>query len=225
MERGTGTPHATSSTESSIPIVGMGYFYVTKEGIRRRDEMAKEMAETSANPPELASVGGAGDEAISQARATGDILKCLLVRCLTSRNVFAHVVPQKGDDEYHYCAKLAVDDIEWRGHTKVIINTDNERSIVALKQRVAKTLKELKSMENVQTESPAAYESQSNGGVGVGVKLVRWLFRTLKLCMDAPINHAMILWLLQHTSTLLNAKSSGSDGLTCWERIEGRMFN
>ena len=157
-----------------MPIVGMDYFYVTKEGIRRRDELAKELAaameqhgapaseslreghevaetardaDTATNPAGLDPVGGNAADAISAARATGTVLKCLLVRCLTSKNVFAHVVPQKGDDEDHYCAKLAVEDIEWLGHTKVIIKTDNERSIVALKQRVAKTLKEWKCME------------------------------------------------------------------------------
>ena len=86
-------------------------------------------------------------------------------------------------------------------------------------------------MENVQTESPAAYESQSNGGIEVGVKIVRGLFRTLKLCLEARLgkyistNHALIPWLLQHTCTLLSAKTRGSDGLTSWERIKGRQFD
>ena len=140
-------------------------------------------------------------------------------------------MPQKGDDEDHYCAKLAAADIEWLGHTKIIIKTDNERAIVALKDRVAKHLKELKSMENVQIESPAAYESQSNGGIEVGIKIVRGLFRTLKLCLEQRLgkyistDHALVPWLLQHTCILLNAKARGPDGLTCWERIKGRQFN
>ena len=102
---------------------------------------------------------------------------------------------------------------------------------MSLKQRVAKTLREWKAMDNVQTESPAAYESQSNGGTEVGVKLVRGLSRTLKPCLEArlckyvPTSHAIVPWLLQHTCTLLNAKGRGSDGLTCWERSKGRMFN
>ena len=194
MGRGVGRPHVASSHESSVLIVGMDYFYITKEGVRRRDELAKELAAAleKASAPVAESLrqgndvaeAASGDEAISEARAAGQVLKCLLVRCLQTKNVFAHVVPQKGDDEDHYCAKLAVADIEWLGHTKVIIKTDNERSVVALKLRVAKTLKEWKSMENVQTESPAAYESQSNGGIGVGIKIVRGLFRTLKLCLE-----------------------------------------
>ena len=256
MGRGIGRPHTTSTATSSVPIVGMDYFFITKEGVRRRDELAKELAEvledhgapaskglreghkvsedaqaSAANPAEPDSVGNANEDAITRARAAGKVVKCLLVRCFQSKNVFAHVVPQKGDDEEHYCAKLAVDDIGWLGHTKVIVKTDNERSVVALKHRVAKMLKEWKAMENVQTESPAAYESQSNGGIEVGVKIVRGLFRTLKLCLEArlgkyvPADHALVPWLLQHTCTLLNAKSRGSDGLTCWERIKGRQFN
>ena len=86
-------------------------------------------------------------------------------------------------------------------------------------------------MGNVQTESPAAYDSQSNGGIEVGITIVRGLFRTLELCSGARLgkyissNHALVPWLLQHTCTLLSAKSSGSDGLTCWERIKDRSFN
>jgi len=106
----------------------MDYFYITREGVRRRDEMAKELGED-------------GEEAITQARASGEVLKCLLVRCLQRRCVFAQVVPQEGDDEDHHCATLAVADIEWLGHTRTIIKTDNERAIVALKHRVATTLK------------------------------------------------------------------------------------
>ena len=201
-----------------MPIVGMDYFYITKEGLRRREEMAKDMSED-------------GDEAIIQARTQGEIVKCLLVRCFKSKNIFAHVVPQKGGDEEHYCAKLAANDIEWLGHTKIIIKTDNERSVVALKHRVAKHLKEWKSLDNVQTECPAACESQSNGGTEVGVKIVRGMFRTLKLCLEqrlgkyVPVDHALLPWLLEHTCVLLDAKSRGHDGLTSWERIKGRKFN
>ena len=41
MGRGVGKPHATVTGESSVPIVGVDYFYMTKEGLRRRDELAK----------------------------------------------------------------------------------------------------------------------------------------------------------------------------------------
>ena len=190
MGRGIGRPHTTSAQKSTVPIVGMDYFYITKGGVRRRTELAKELdavlgahgapasealrrgnevnddvatssaldADVRATPAatDPSSAGGVSEEAITTARSAGAVVKCLLVRCFHSKNVFAHVIPQKGDDEDHYCAKLAVADIEWLGHTKVIIKTDNERAIVALKHRVAKHLKEWNSMDNVQTESPVA---------------------------------------------------------------------
>ena len=92
-------------------------------------------------------------------------------------------------------------------------------------------LREYKNIENVQTEIPVTYDSQSNGGTEVGVRLVRGLFRSLKLCRAArlnryiPVNHALMTWLLQHTCMLLNARARSSDGLTAWQRVKGRSFN
>ena len=43
MGRGVGQPHARSTHESLVPIVGMDYFYITKEGVRRQTELAKEL--------------------------------------------------------------------------------------------------------------------------------------------------------------------------------------
>ena len=39
MGRGTGRGHAKSASESSVPIVGMEYLYITKEGVRRRGDL------------------------------------------------------------------------------------------------------------------------------------------------------------------------------------------
>ena len=66
MGRGVGRGHAKSASESSAPIVGMDCFYITKEGVHRRHELSKELS-------------GEGDEAITQARTNGEVLKCLLV--------------------------------------------------------------------------------------------------------------------------------------------------
>ena len=52
MGRGVGKPHSKSTQESIVPIVGMDYFYITKEGVRRRDELAKEFAETLEKAPD-----------------------------------------------------------------------------------------------------------------------------------------------------------------------------
>ena len=64
---------------------------------------------------------------------------------------------------------------------------DNENSIVAVRKTVAKMLKLNEKVTNVQEESPVPYDSQSNGAIEVGVRLVRGMYRTLKLCLEARI--------------------------------------
>ena len=170
------------------------------------------------------------DLKIDEARRNGRLVKCIAVRCMASKTLFAHVVPVKGYDEEHYVAKLIVADIEWLGHTKVILKSNNERSLLALRKRVARLLKMNESFVNVQEENPVAYDSQSNGSIEVGISIVRGLYRTLKLCLEArigkclPAAHPISAWLLQHTCVLLNARSVGSDGQTAWQRVKGRMF-
>ena len=76
-------------------------------------------------------------------------------------------------------------DLEWLGHTKVIIKADNEPAIQALARRAIELAKvELKDMEQVRKEDPVAYDSMTNGGTEIGVQLIRGLFRTVKLCLE-----------------------------------------
>ena len=61
------------------------------------------------------------------------------------------------------------------------------------------------SLKRLTNENSAAYGSQSNGGTEVGVKLVRGLFRTLKLCLERPIcrstSRCNIPWFFGSSST------------------------
>ena len=215
--RGTGRPHTTTASNSTIPVVGMDYYFITSEGVRRRDELKFAADEL-------------GNQQLAEARRTGEVIKCIIVRCMTTKNVMTHVVPQKGNDEEQYCANLAVEDLKWLGHTRVILKSDNERSIGALRARVARIMKVQEHVVNVQEEAPNTYDSQSNGGVEVGIRLVRGMFRTLKLCLEArlqkymPINHAVTPWLLEHVSMIINSRCRGSDGMTPWQRLKGRNF-
>ena len=45
-----------------------------------------------------------------------------------------------------------------------------------------------RNLATISQEHPPAYDSQSNGGVEVGVKLIRGFFLTLKLCTEARID-------------------------------------
>ncbi len=143
--RHDGRPH-------SIPVIGMDYWYITETGIQRRGDL------------------GYGDNADGEAkllakRRDGTIVKCILVRDYLSKNVFGHVIPCKGVDEDNFVVKLIVDDIEWLGHTRVILKTDQERSLVALLTKVMATMRyTIDDLEGVTKEHSAKYDSQANGG-------------------------------------------------------------
>ena len=92
-----------------------------------------------------------------------------------------------------------------------------------LKIRVARLLREFRGLQNVQTESPPAHDLQSNGRVEIGFRLVKGFFGKFKLFLETridtyiPVSHSLIPWLLEHSCTLLNAKSKGPYGCTPWE--------
>jgi len=217
MGRGRGDQHL-QTPGSKIPIVGLDYFYITKEAVYKREELEY---------PQTAE----GDQELDNARTAGELLKCLVVRCTISKNIFGHVVPCKGADEEDYVANLVVDDIIWLGHTELIMKGDNERSLQALVKRILEVIRvKATDVANITSETPPEYDSQSNGAVESGVRSIRGLFRTIRLCMEArigkklPIDHALVPWLLQHTCFLLNIKNRGADGLTGWARTRGRPF-
>ena len=217
MGRGRGMPHKHSSG-SVIPIIGIDYFFITVNGVARKQEV--DQAQDAGDEPDLES-----------ARATGTVVKCILARCSITKMLFAHVVPQKGVDEDMYVARLVSDDIAWLGHSKAIIKGDNEPALQALIRRVIDMSKaECKTIDSLSREESAPYDSQSNGSTETGVRLIRGLFRTTELCLEArvqkviPVNHALVPWILEHAALLLNTMVRGQDGATPWARARGRPF-
>ena len=190
--RGRGDQHR-SSPGSSVPIVGADYFFMTSGGVKKRDELEYELDAT-------------GEEQLLAARTQGTIVKCIVVRCLQSKNIFAHCVPCKGVDEEGYVADLVVKDVLWLGHSELIVKGDNEPALQALIQRSLEVLRINPGVEKVSDEQSPAYDSQANGGVEVGVMLIRGLFRTLRLGLEAsigkriPVDHAIMPWLIEHTA-------------------------
>ena len=104
-----------------------------------------------------------------------------------------------------------VRDIAWLGHTKLILKADGEPALQALVRRVLEVARvECSEMAGLSTENPPAYDSQANGNIETGVRLIRGLFRTVKLCTEArvgkyiPIDHPITAWMLEHVCLLLN---------------------
>jgi len=217
LGRGRGDPHFRTAG-SSIPVVGLDYFFIDGDKVKARNQL-----DYSDDP--------AGEANLEAARAAGTLIKCLVVRCSATKNVFGHVIPRKGADEEDFAANRVVKIIEWLGHTELILKGDNEPALQALTARALELIRvRVAKVIKIGSETPPAYDSQSNGAVEVGVMLIRGMFRTIRLCLEArldrkiPVDHALIPWLLEHACLLINAKSRGADGLTGWARARGRNF-
>ncbi len=160
LGRGRGIQHR-HSIGSMVPVLGFDYFFLTKGGVKKKNEL------------------GMDDSELREARSKGDVVKCLLARCLLSKAVFAHVIPCKGADEDGLVAEMAVRDLGWLGHTRVIVKADGEPALQALVHRALTQAKvECKDLDQLTKEDPAAYDSQANGGTEVGVQLVKGMLRT-----------------------------------------------
>jgi hypothetical protein len=140
----------------------------------------------------------------------------------------------KGVDEDKHVVQLAVNDIKWLGHTRVIVKADNEPAIQQLTREALKMMRmsaEEDGVTQLSQESPPAYDSRGNGLVEIGVRALRGQFRTMRSCLQRrlgkliPVAHAVSAWLLEHCCMLQNALLKLDDGLTPWIRARGRPFN
>ena len=168
---------------------------------------------------------------MKKARADGSIVKGIVIRCYSSKNIFGHIIPLKGVDEDRFSVNLVVQAVAWLGHVRIIVKSDNEKSLISLVNKALTTIKcTIESVEKVTAEQSALYDSQSNGGTEVGVKILRGQFRTLKLCLESrighviPVHHPIVPWLLEHAALLHASCMRGEDGLTPWARARGRPF-
>ena len=135
--------------------MAIDYIFLTEAGVQLRSEL------------ELT------DEAVQEARAKGEIVKCLALRCLKRKVLFAHVVPCKGADENVIVADMVLQDVGWLGHTRLILKADREPAVQALVKAALGMVKvDCKHVEQVSAETPPTYDSQANGGIEVGIRII-----------------------------------------------------
>ena len=219
MGRGLGEQRgAHEGREHTIPRVGVDYWYITLKGLNKRDELDYE-ADTN------------GEKKLQEDRRSGIVVKCLIIRCHETKCVFAHVIPCEGADEDNYVVDFVCRDIAWLGHVKLLLKSDNEKALIGMITRALQAIRcKVEGVETVSMEQSQEYDSQGNGGTEVGIRAVRDLFRTMRLCLErrighsVPPRHPLTSWLIEHVALLLNAQLKGADGLTPWARARGRDF-
>ena len=149
----------------------------------------------------------------------------LLMKDRYSRAIQAWVVEQKGADlDASRAASRAVDGIRRLGHRgRLIIKTDNEPAILALKEEIMKNL----DTGAIPVESPPR-ESESNGAAENGVKLFKGLLRVHLMALERkiggqiPTKHPVMAWFVEGVADVVTKYLQGADGRTAYERLFGK---
>ena len=144
----------------------------------------------------------------------------IVIKDSESKTQLARVVPKKGVDPY------AVDrikrDIDQFGYKTIILKSDQENSIKALKQAI----KDSSSVELRMEESPVG-EHQSNGSIENAIRDIKSQFRTLKGALDTRYQnkysgeHPSIPWMFKHSADIINRTRISTDGKTAFRRLRG----
>ena len=83
------------------------------------------------------------------------------MRCFQQKAVFAHLVPQKGLGGRNVACDFVLCDLEWLGHTRVIVKADNEPAILQLLREAIKGIKtELELADQIGEEHPRHHQER-----------------------------------------------------------------
>jgi hypothetical protein len=150
----------------------------------------------------------------------------LVMKDRGSRAIQAWRVERKGAEDAVTVAR-AVECLKGFGHRgRVLIKTDGEPAILALKEKIMQSLSD----GAIAIESPP-HESESNGSVENGVKFVKGLPRVHLMALERKIGgrfpsvHPVFSWLVEHVADLATKYLQGSDGRTAYERLFGKRIH
>ena len=137
--------------------------------------------------------------------------------------ILSRVYPAKGVT--NYTVKRLSSDIQLLGHKKVILKSDNENAIVALKKAVKN-----ERPEDIQLEESPAYDSKSNGDAERAIQMVQDQIKTIKDDLETQYgvkiseDHQCLAWLVAHAGNTIDRYHVNKDGKTSFERWKGRPF-
>ena len=140
-----------------------------------------------------------------------------------SQRTFSVAMPCKGV-EHQYPVAVAVRLLRALGLQGGVIKTDTERSIVALRNAVQRSLPDL------GFEDAVKGESESNGLIENTVEKLQAQARTLKSHVEERYGlklnprHPVLVWLVDYCGTLLSRFRRGPDGFTPYERSTGKAW-
>ena len=152
----------------------------------------------------------------------------IVARDTKTKITFAHLLEGKSTTAEAYSAYVCtslLNDLRFLDYKKVILKSDQERSMKALQERI----RQMRTASNEQTlvENSPVGESQSNGFVEEAIKDVEEMVGTLLISLEEKIDARLpqespiIAWCIEYAATLLNYFNEGKDGKTPLERHRG----
>ena len=137
-----------------------------------------------------------------------------------------HVVEGKGASLDRAAARRVAEDIEYVGHARVILRSDNEPSLVQVVGDILKGLR-IQQLDSAAAEGSVPHDPQTAGAAEVAVRNLKGQFRAMHLTLDrfldrhVPISHPLIPWLVEHAAFVRLIGHVGRDGKSAYNRIRG----
>ena len=138
---------------------------------------------------------------------------------------FAFVVLCKGTSQ-GYAERVLAHNVLSTGHQKVILQSDQEPSIIDVKHKAGTHIP----TKIVYEESPVG-ESNANGSIERANQTIQAQIRAIKDYTERQIGatiglgSSVLKWLVRHAAWTLTTFHVGSDGKTAHQRIRGQPFN
>ena len=102
--------HASGSPEErTFPLISIDYLFLSPKGVIFKEDVDNKWND----PPE-------------------DCIRVLAGRCSATKALMAIAVPRKGADAEGYAAKTLSENINWLGHSRIGIRSDNEPAMLQL---------------------------------------------------------------------------------------------
>ena len=138
---------------------------------------------------------------------------------------FPNVAPCKGTS-HGYAERALAHNVVSTGHQKVILQSDQEPSIIDVKHKGGTHIP----TEIVHEESPVG-DSNANGSIERANQTIRGQIRANKDYIERQIgatiglDSSVLKWLVRHAAWTFTTFHAGSDGMTAHQRIRGKPFS
>ena len=186
-------------------------------------------AKAASNPHYRAPIQETGTPVISMDYAfmgmdDGATMPILVIKDQNTKYMWAGVMPAKGVSEYSL--SFAKQAIQEAGTRKIVLKSDQEHAIVALKAEARRAIPEV---EILMQESPVG-DHQANGSIEVAIRELKKQVRVLKSSVEEKLGLVlddqcpMLAWIPRHSAFLLSKFRVGEDGKTPEERRAGKRW-